>query len=242
MFRRLINAAKATNVFKKIRIPSQCAVCDAWPATGLVCENCVSKYAQPVARCPTCALALPAAHLSYCGACLVKRPPLDACFAAVSYTFPWTDCIARYKFGSDPAWSKILGLLMQSSSQIDAALEDADVVLPIPLSNKRLRERGYNQAHELCKQLAADKTDPHLLLRVKHTEEQSRLRRTDRLKNVATAFAIDPLRAAEVKGKQVVLVDDVMTSGSTLFAAARVLRQAQAAHITAVIFARTEIT
>lgn len=232
MFRRLL---------QQIHIPSQCVVCDAWPATGLVCENCVGKYAQPVSRCTTCALALPALHLTQCGSCMVNRPPLDACYAAVSYAFPWTDCIASYKFGSDPAWSKTFGLLMQSNSQIEAAMASTDVVIPIPLSNERLRERGYNQAHEMCKRLAGAKTDPHLLLRVKHTDVQSRLKRTERLKNVATAFAIDPLRAADIKGKRVVLVDDVMTSGATLFSAAKVLRQAQAAHITAVVFARTEI-
>ncbi|HMS26876.1 MAG TPA: phosphoribosyltransferase family protein [Burkholderiaceae bacterium] len=130
---------------------------------------------------------------------------------------------------------------MQSSSQIETAIANADLVLPVPLSNERLRERGYNQAHELCKRIASFKSDPHLLLRVKHTDAQSRLKRTERLKNVAAAFAIDPLRTAEIKGKRVVLIDDVMTSGATLFAAAKVLRQAQAKHITGVVFARTEI-
>ena len=120
-------------------------------------------------------------------------------------------------------------------------MTNTDVVIPIPLSNERLRERGYNQAHEIRKRLAGAKTDPYLLLRIRHTDVQSRLKRTERLKNVATAFAIDPLRTADIKGKRVVLVDDVMTSGATLFSAALVLRQAQAAHITAVVFARTEI-
>lgn len=119
-------------------------------------------------------------------------------------------------------------------------MANTDVVIPIPLSNERLRERGYNQAHEICKRLAGAKTDPHLLLRVKHTDVQSRLKRTERLKNVATAFAIDPLRTADIKGKRVVLVDDVMTSGASLQAASAVLRSAGVDHLTVLVFARTE--
>jgi len=206
----------------------------------------VGKYAKLVARCRTCALALPAPNLAQCGACMVNTPPLDACYAAVSYTHPWIECIARYKFGSDPAWSKIFSQLLQDNAHIKTAIADADLVLPIPLSFERLRERGYNQAHELSKRLTASrltasKSDPHLLLRIKHTDVQSRLKRSERQKNVASAFALNPLRSADVKGKRVVLVDDVMTSGATLYAAAKVLRLAQANHITAVVFARTEI-
>jgi predicted amidophosphoribosyltransferase len=88
--------------------------------------------------------------------------------------------------------------------------------------------------------LSRGKTDAHLLLRIKETLTQSSLNRSERLKNVKTAFAVEPLRAQELQGKRVVLVDDVMTSGATLFAAAAALRQAGAAHITAIVFARTE--
>ncbi len=123
---------------------------------------------------------------------------------------------------------------------MESAVDRADLLIPVPLHKARLQRRGYNQAFELCKHLSRSKTDAYLLLRIKETLTQSSLSRTERLKNVKTAFAVEPLRALEIQGKRIVLVDDVMTSGATLFAAATALRQAGAVHITAIVFARTE--
>jgi ComF family protein len=225
------------------RIPNQCAVCKSWPTSGMVCESCVTRFAQPIRRCTGCALALKAgvaSHIKRCGACFVEPPPVDECLASVSYEYPWSDCIASYKFGNHPAWASAFALLIKSTPWVEPALDRADVLIPVPLSAARLKHRGYNQALQLCKHLAKEKTDAYLLLRVKDTLTQSTLSRTERKKNVRTAFAVDPFRAQLLQGKRVVLVDDVMTSGATLFAAAVALRQAGASHITALVFARTE--
>lgn len=224
-------------------IPSQCAVCKAWPSNGMVCEPCVTRFAQPLRRCATCALILKSgisANVKHCGACIVKPPPLDECLVAVSYEYPWSDCIARYKFGNNPAWAGTFALLLKSAPSVEHAVDHADMVIPVPLSTPRLQLRGYNQALEICKCLSREKTDAYLLLRIKDTLTQSSLSKPERLKNVKTAFAVEPLRAKELQGKHILLVDDVMTSGATLFSAATALRQAGAAHITAVVFARTE--
>jgi ComF family protein len=225
------------------QIPSQCAVCKAWPSNGMVCEPCVTRFAQPVRRCSTCALTLKAgisADINRCGACIVKTPPLDECLTAVSYEYPWSDCIASYKFGNNPAWAGTFALLMKSASSVEQAIDESDLIVPVPLSKARLQQRGYNQALEICKHLNRTKTDATLLLRIKDTLTQSSLSKSERLKNVNAAFAVEPLRAKELLGKRVLLLDDVMTSGATLFAAAVSLRQAGAIHITAVVFARTE--
>ncbi len=232
MFRALIRQAATL-------LPSQCAVCRAWPSQP-VCGACVARFAQPVTRCRTCALALPEG-VSQCGACLLLPPPLDACFAAVAYDYPWSMCIARYKFQQQVGWAATLADVMRHAPWVEPALEGCDTVLPMPLSPQRLRERGFNQALELARHLAPHKTDAHLLLRTRHTAPQPSLKRADRLRNVKGAFAVEPLRAAALKGQRVVLVDDVMTSGASLFAAAAVLRQAGAAHITALVVARTPI-
>ena len=224
-------------------IPSQCSVCKAWPSNGMICEPCVTRFAQPVRRCTGCALAQKAGisdDIKRCGACIVKPPPLDECLAAVSYEYPWNNCIASYKFGNNPAWARSFSLLLSSTPSIEQAIDRADLLIPVPLSRARLQHRGYNQALELCKHLSRGKTDAHLLLRIKDTLTQSTLSRSERLKNVKAAFAVEPLRAQELQGKRIVLVDDVMTSGATLFAAATSLRQAGATHITAIVFARTE--
>ncbi len=231
MFQELLARANAI-------VPGQCAVCQAWPSQP-VCEACVTRFAQPVPRCQTCALAVPS-DVIRCGKCLKHPPPLDACHAAVSYGWPWSSCIAGFKFNANPGWAGTLATLMRSAPWVEPALDRCHVVVPMPLSAARLRERGFNQALELARQLAPAKADAALLLRIRTTQPQASLTREERLRNVSGAFAIDPLRRSRLHQQDVVLVDDVMTSGASLFAAALALRQAGAARVTALVVARTE--
>ena len=129
--------------------------------------------------------------------------------------------------------------MLRSTPWVEPALDAADTVLPMPLSKERLRTRGFNQAYVLAQALSQSKADPALLLRIKNTPPQSSLTRAERLSSVKDAFAIEPLRLSELKGARVILVDDVMTSGASLFAAAQTLKTAGAAHITAIVLART---
>jgi ComF family protein len=133
-----------------------------------------------------------------------------------------------------------MALLMRSAPWVEPALDLADMLLPMPLSSERLQERGFNQALLLAKALAPSKTKAGLLLRIRDTPPQSSLSRSARLNNVLQAFAMEPLQQSAVAGKRIVLVDDVMTSGASLSAAAQCLRQAGAAHIMALVFARAE--
>jgi ComF family protein len=166
-------------------------------------------------------------------------PPLDACLAACDYAWPWPDCIAQFKFRGEAGWAGPLATLMRSVPWVEPALEQCDTVLPMPMAPERLRQRGFNQALELARRLAPAKTDATLLLRTRDTPAQIGLSRAERLRNLRGAFAVEPLRAGQLQGRRVVLVDDVMTTGASLFSAAAALRLAGAAHITAVVLART---
>lgn len=219
-------------------IPSQCAVCHRWPAQP-VCEACVGQFGQPQHRCITCALPLTGSAVQ-CGACLREPPPLDQCLAAVAYVYPWSDMVVAFKFHQHPSWARSLALMMRSAPWVEPALEAADSLLPLPLSKLRLKWRGYNQAQLLAQALEPLKCQTEVLLRIKDTPPQSSLPRSERLASVRDAFAIDPLKVDQVRGKNIVLVDDVMTSGASLAAAARVIRHAGAARITALVFARTQ--
>jgi len=221
------------------RVPSQCAVCHAWPAEP-VCTACVEAFAQPQRRCRTCALPV-FADIDQCGACVRAPPPVDACLAAVAYQYPWSGLIVDFKFHQRPAWAATLAVLLRSTPWVEPALERATLVVPMPLSPQRLRARGFNQALELAHRLAPAKLAPDLLLRIQDTAPQSALGRAERLRNVRHAFAVEPLRAAALAQARVVLVDDVMTSGASLFAAAAALRAAGAAHITGMVLARADL-
>nr|WP_300553215.1 ComF family protein [Limnohabitans sp. Rim8] len=219
-------------------LPSRCAICHDWPHAP-VCEGCITHFAQPQNRCPQCALPWP--HVGRpCPVCQDQASPLDICLAAVTYAWPWVDLIARFKFQQQAGWSHALATLMMSTPWAEDILDKADLVLPIPLSAQRLAFRGYNQSWELAKQLSPSKADVQMLLRTRDTPSQRQLPRHERLANLVDAFAVEPLRAGQLRGKRVVLVDDVMTTGASLHMAARVLRQAGAVHVSALVLARTE--
>ena len=152
----------------------------------------------------------------------------------MSYTGPWVSLIAQFKFQSQPGWARHFAVLMQSTPFVADALEQAHVLIPIPLSFKRLSERGFNQSLVLSQQLSREKTHPSSLLRMRNT-----LARNERLTNLKGAFAVAPFMSAQLRGKRILLIDDVMTSGATINAAAQVLKQAGAAHVSALVFART---
>lgn len=219
------------------QVPSQCGFCHTWPSQR-ICNACVARFAQPTTRCQRCALRVPAG-VEVCGACIQTPPSFDACIAAVDYAYPWADALAQFKFRGDPGWAKALATLMRSTPWMEPALEAADRVLPVPLSTERLRERGFNQSALLARHLVGPKTDLHTLLRLHATEAQSSLPRAQRLRNLRGAFAVEPSRAAALRGQRVVLIDDVMTTGATLQAATLALREAGVAHVTAAVLART---
>lgn len=220
------------------RVPSQCAVCHGWPAQR-VCDACAARFAQPAARCRHCALRVPQG-VEVCGACLRDPPLFDTCIAAVDYAYPWAGALAQFKFQGDPGWAGALATLMRSTPWAEPALEAADRVLPVPLSAERLRERGFNQSALLARHLAGARTDTRTLLRLHASEAQSGLPRAQRLRNLRNAFALEPARAAALRGQRVVLIDDVMTTGATLRAATQALREAGVGHVTALVLARTE--
>ena len=222
------------------RLPSRCAVCNAWPVQPL-CEACIGLFAQPRPRCTRCALVV-ANAAEPCPACLAAANPLDAALAAVSYGYPWAGVVQEFKFREQPAWARSMALLMRSAPWVEPALDAADWVLPMPLSAQRLQSRGFNQAWLLAQALSPAKARAQWLLRIRDTPAQSSLARRERLSNVANAFAIDPLRQRDLEGKNVLLVDDVMTSGASLRAAALPLRQAGVRRVTALVFARAEST
>jgi ComF family protein len=218
--------------------PGRCEVCRAWPAQPL-CSACEARFVAHANRCCTCAARLPEG-LRACGRCLQAAPPLDACHAAVSYGYPWSELIGRFKFSAEAGWAATFARLLAARPGVGPCVAAARWVLPMPLSRERLAVRGFNQAHELARRLAPDRADAGILLRLRDAPPQAALDRAARQANVRHAFAIEPARAADVRGASVVLVDDVMTSGASLYALAGVLRAAGAVAVSAVVLARTE--
>lgn len=219
-----------------LRWPSACHVCHRWPSDPL-CAACVTRFAQPLPRCPRCALTL---HATDCVACQETAPPLDACFTAVSYGFPWDGLVARFKFQAEAGLARLLAHLMQHAPHVMPALEAADCVVPMPLSARRLRARGFNQAQVLAERLAGRKVASHWLHRSGEGAHQVGASRAERQALVQDVFWVAPQAFATLKNQRVVLLDDVMTTGASMYAAAAALRTAGVRHITGLVFARAE--
>ena len=223
---------------------SACAVCERWQGEP-VCAACRSRFGTPVARCRGCAIELPGAAAELCGPCIRHPLPLQATVAAWAYGYPWDQLIARFKFhgGVELAGPLADGLGAAVEAGLDAGwLALPELLLPVPLSARRLRERGYNQAWELARRLGRRwrlPAEPFWLERVRETPHQAELTRAERLHNLAAAFAVAPEARHRLAGRHVALVDDVMTTGSTLAEAAATLRRAGVAEVQAWVLART---
>jgi ComF family protein len=222
------------------RWPSLCAVCHGWGA-GRVCAECAARFAPVVPRCRRCALPVPAG-VEQCGACVAAPPDFDAALARVDYGFPWDRLIAAFKFHGALDLAPVLaGAIVEARRDATSSALPA-LILPVPLSDARLRERGYNQAWELARRVSRrieTRADARLLLRIRDTPHQLALPPDARAGNVRGAFAVEPRRLAELRGRAVAVVDDVMTTGSTVAEIARVLKQAGATRVEVWVVART---
>ena len=223
--------------------PAHCLACGGRGEAGRdLCAACHAGLPWLRTACPRCALPLPApaevpdqVRDRLCGECLSKPPPLDAVHAAFVYAPPLDRLLPRFKFHGDLAAGRLLAALMRETAP--RFPRDAAIV-PVPLHRKRLRMRGYDQALELAKPLA-DACDlplrDDLLHRARATAAQSRLHADQRKRNLRNAFEVD---ASAVLPSCAVLIDDVMTTGATLHAAAKALRLAGVERVEAWVCAR----
>lgn len=218
-------------------LPSRCQVCGLWPSRP-VCAACEAAFAPSPSRCTTCALPCPAGQ-RLCGHCLREPAVLATCLAAVDYAYPWAGLLQRFKFHDEPAWARHFAAQMRRTAGALALLAGVDHALPVPLTRERLARRGYNQAWELMKHLHLPQPRADLLIKLQDLPEQHTLNRAQRLRNARQAFAAAPHAGAVVRGRHLLLVDDVMTTGATLEAATDVLLRAGAARVSALVYART---
>lgn len=219
----------------------QCLACHAWPSIEVLCPACWQRFYTGRLRCTGCALALPglSPERPRCGSCLRHPPPWQHAHAWVDYRYPWNHLITRWKFGQQPALAPHFARWMMQDPAVQALVSTADVLLPVPLSLERMRERGYNPAAQLVQHLHGSQHALHALQRVRHTPAQSGLTRAQRLRNLRQAFAVPAAQQHHIAGQRVLLVDDVMTTGATLTMASHCVLQAGATQVQVLCMART---
>jgi ComF family protein len=222
---------------RAIALPTPCAVCEMWAASR-VCEPCRERHAAFVPRCRQCGLRTPQG-VARCGACVTEPPAFAHCIAAVDYAFPWSGLINRFKFREGVDVLPALAGLMTDAVQ-GQALDRPTLVLPMPLFETRLRERGMNQAWELARRVAKAMTLPtntSALHRVIDTPHLADLPRAERARSIRGAFLVRD--ASVLQGQRIALVDDVLTTGATAGEATRTLLAAGAKEVQVWVLART---
>ncbi|RXV74044.1 ComF family protein [Burkholderia stabilis] len=239
-----------------VALPNRCALCGNL-SHAVICGACDAAYWNEARlRCDVCALPLgtgrprsdPSSRGGHtragraaayrCDACRTAPPPFDATLALADYRAPLDGLARGLKFHAR------LAIGAEFATRLARLVDDThgtsgfDLVAPVPLSHRRLVARGYNQAWAIARPLAhrlGVRADAALLARVTDTAPQSRLDLRARRDNVMAAFAV----AGDVAGRHIALVDDVMTSGATLAAAAHALKSAGAARVTNLVALRT---
>jgi ComF family protein len=236
--------------FVDLLYPPRCPICRAFlceedrqdGSPEGFCGNCLggfSKLGPPL--CPICGdpfrTGIEEDHL--CEECLRRRPFFDKILAPYLYEGRIMDAVHQFKYQGKTHMAKALGPILASFGQKRMSEEREWIVMPVPLHRKKLRERGFNQSLLLARQVAprlGAVLDYSSLCRTRDTQAQMELRKQERRKNVRRAFeCIDP---KAVKGKAVLLIDDVATTGSTLNECARVLKRAGCRKVLCLVVAR----
>lgn len=214
-----------------VLLPQQCLLCGASSGDSLLCAGCAGGLPElPAPGCPVCAA--PAPDGSVCGRCLKSPPAYDGTVAVWRYGFPVDRLVQALKFEHRLALAGFFAVAMLAGRR-----PAGDIMMPVPLSPGRLRERGFNQAVEIARTLSKSLGMPLEATACRRTAEtlpQSALPWKERRRNVRNAFEC----ALDLAGKSVVVVDDVMTTGATLDEFGRTLKRHGAARVTNWVVAR----
>ena len=185
--------------------------------------------------CTTCGLPLEATEAEECGVCVAKPPRISRTRSAVAYDEISRSIAIRLKYGRKVALARTMARFMAPLVQRD----DHAILVPVPLHRTRLWQRGFNQSVLVAREIARAtglRSEPSLLRRVKRTPPLKGMNRRQRRKVVAGAFQVE--KSLELQGRTVVLIDDVLTTGSTANACARALQRAGAKRVKLVSWAR----
>lgn len=230
-------------------LPPRCLGCGVLVEDqGALCPPCwsaITFLSDPLCAC--CGLPFaygaddddPGTTELLCGACLAEPPAFARARAVMRYDAASRPLLLAFKHGDRVESAATFGGWMARAGA--GLLGDSEIVAPVPLHWRRLFARRYNQS-ALLAQAVARHGDvalvPDLLLRRRATPSQGRLSRTERMRNVAGAFTVHPRRAEALRGRRLLLIDDVMTTGATVAACARAALKAGAASVDVVVLAR----
>ena len=217
--------------------PPLCFGCGEEISGGFLCFSCYEKlFISSLAVCPKCGRPVP--YFTRCQECQ-PRLNLSRVRALGLYQPPFKGMIEEFKYKGKRKLAEILGDALSLILANDPFLKKADLLVPIPLHPAKIRERGYNQSELLARTIARRTNLPVAcaLKRKRNTQSQTKLSsREERFRNMENVFVRQDKE--EVRGKRIILIDDVLTSGATLSSAARVLLEGGAEEVYGLVVAK----
>ncbi len=218
-----------TSIFRQ-----NCTLCDAPIHSELsLCADCIHDLPPaPSLSCPQCGLSTQG---DICGKCIKEPPHYDATYALLTYAFPVDALLQQYKYNNALYLSQTFAKLLSTK----LADNDIDMMIAMPLHATRIKERGFNQSLELAKIIAKQydiTLDSTSCNRIKNTPPQASLPLKHRLKNMRGAFECNQ----SLIGQHIALIDDVMTTGSSLNELAKTIKKAGARKVSCYVVARTQ--
>ena len=224
-------------------LPRFCLFCGAAvgeaPAQA-VCPECEAKIEwvqSPLCLCCGRVFAAREGGDRLCGECAAEPPPYDRARAAALYEGPVAEAIKGFKFSGQMAYLPVLQSWLHRPQCLELAAA-ADLLVPVPLHPRRLKARGFNQSWLLAQGFKGAALGREVLTRVRHTVPQVGLKPKERRANVRGAFSVS--RPEAVRGKNLLLIDDLYTTGSTVKECALALRRAGAAGVAVLTVARVK--
>ncbi len=219
--------------------PPRCLACGEGVQEIGVCPACwkgLCFLTEPCCACCGQPFDYDLGTEALCGACMTVAPPFAKARAALAYNDASRKLVVGIKHSRLQAMATLAGWMQRAGASM---LEEADLVCVVPLHRWRLMKRGYNQSALLAARLQTPaRIEPELLVRTRATPSQGGLSRSGRQRNIRGAFAVHARYLAQVKGKRIVLVDDVFTTGATLGECCRVLKRAGAGEVSVLTAAR----
>jgi ComF family protein len=167
-----------------------------------------------------------------------KGQYFDEVICVFEYSTIIKKAILKYKFFNKPHYYRTFALLLSDKINMMTIKPEIDIIISVPLHKSRQRSRGYNQSYLISRAVSKEigvKEGSYLLLRVKETQSQSTLPKNKRHSNIENAFKV--LKHHEIKGKKILIIDDILTTGSTLNECSRVLKEAGALQVIAAVIA-----
>ena len=230
------------NNIRYVLFPPHCMLCgESGRAEMDLCQPCLDELPANRHRCSRCALPLSIEHKEIlCGECQKSPPLFEHCLAPYRFEGAISELINGFKFHAKLANGRLLSTLLADAIE-SHSMDLPELIIPVPLPSRRLKERGYNQALELARPIAKQFQIPinyKLIRRVRNTPAQSGLNRKKRQTNTRGAFEL----TQEIKQRHVVLIDDVVTTGSTVEELTKLLKKAGVQRVDIWAVARTGMT